>query len=369
MAMSGWRGAFAALAVVFAMSVACGRNNAHTSSGAAASGAAAPEPIAVTTAAVTAAEEPITIAATGTFTAAESSNVSPQVSGQVIATPVNVGDTVRTGDVIARLDDRDARARLAQATATLQQAQANAANAKAQRDRSASLVQTGDISAGDFQTLTTQAATANAQVAQDQAQVTVAQQQLNETVIRAPFRGHVSARPIAAGEYVTNASTIATIVRVQPIKLELQIAEADAAKIDLGNAVTAQVASHPDREFSGKVTAKNPALNPESRALTVVAEFRNDDLALSPGMFASAALHLPRTQQVLSVPKAAVFTPPGSPSAQVFVVQDGNARLRVVQAGQPRGDLVPIASGLEAGDRIITNNQDKLFDGQPVIAK
>jgi membrane fusion protein (multidrug efflux system) len=253
--------------------------------------------------------------------------------------------------------------------ATLQQAQATAANAKAQMDRSSSLVETGDISAGDFQTLMTQVATANAQVAQAQAQVTVAQQQLNETVIRAPFRGHVSARPVAAGEYVTTASTIATVVRIQPIKLELQIAEADAARIEIGTAVSAQVVSHPDREFTGKVTAKNPALSPESRALTVVAEFVNGDLALRPGMFASAAVHLTRTQQVLSVPKEAVFTPPGSPSAQVFIVQEGTARLRVVQAGQARGALVPVASGLEPHDQVITSNQDSLFDGQPVVTK
>src|SRR5262249_32538197 len=149
---------------------------------------------------VTVTQEPTTIPATGTFTAAESSQVSPLVPGQVVATPVNVGATVKAGDVIARLDDRDARARLAQETATLQQARATAANAKAQADRSASLVKTGDIAAGDFQTLTTQVATANAQVAQAEAQVTVAQQQVDETIVRAPFRGHVSARPVAAGQ-------------------------------------------------------------------------------------------------------------------------------------------------------------------------
>jgi RND family efflux transporter MFP subunit len=369
MAMSAWRGVLAALVISSATSVACGRGAARTADGAASSGAAAHEPIAVTMAPVTVAEEPITIAATGTFTAAESSQVSPQVSGLIMETPVNVGDTVKAGAVIARLDDRDVRARLAQATATLQQAQATATNAKAQMERSTALAQTGLISASDLQTVTTQLATANAQVAQAEAQVTVAQQQLNDTVVHAPFRGHVSARPVAAGEYVTTASTIATIVQIQPLKLELQVGEADAAKITIGTAVSARVVAHPDREFTGKVTAKNPALDPASRALTVVAEFPNDDLALSPGMFASAAVRLPATHQVISVPKEAVFTPPGSPSAQVFVVRENTARLRVVQAGPPRGALVPIASGLERGDQVITDNQDRLFDGQPVVAK
>lgn len=364
--MTKWCAWVTALAVTTLLA-ACNKGAATSDAKPAASAASAPA--AVTTAPVAVSEQPITIQATGSFTAAESSQVSPQVAGQIIATPVNVGDTVKAGDVIARLDDRDARARLAQAQATLQQAQATAANAKAQMDRSASLVKTGDISAGDFQTLTTQVATANAQVAQAQAQVTIAEQQLTETVIHAPFRGHVSARPVAAGEYVTTASSIATIVRIQPIKLELQVPEADAAKINLGMAVSAQVASYPNRQFVGKVTAKNPALNVESRAMTVVVEFPNADLMLNPGMFATAAVRLPQTQQVISVPRAAVFTPAGSPSPQVYIVQDGKARLRVVQAGQAQGDVIPVTSGLAAGDVVVTSAPDKLFDGQPVSVR
>jgi len=356
-----------ACAVAALLNAGC--QNKSAASGDASTASQASAPAAVTTAHVAVSERPVTIQATGSFAAAESSQVSPQVAGQIIATPVDVGDTVKAGDVIARLDDRDARARLAQAQATLQQAQATAANAKAQMDRSASLVKTGDISAGDFQTLTTQVATANAQVAQAQAQVTIAQQQLTETVIHAPFRGHVSARPVAAGEYVTTSSSIATIVRIQPIKLELQVAEADAAKIDLGMAVAAQVASYPGRQFVGKVIAKNPALNVESRALTVVVEFPNADLALNPGMFATAAVRLPQTERVISVPTAAVFTPAGSPSPQVYIVQDGKARLRVVQAGQPQGSVVPVTSGLQPGDVVVTSTPDKLFDGQPVTVR
>jgi membrane fusion protein (multidrug efflux system) len=363
-------GASRILVAVGLFMAGCGRQQAAAPAGTSAgSGTSAAAPATVTTAPVVVSQQPITIRATGSFTAAESSQVSPKVAGQIISTPVDVGATVKAGEVIGRLDDRDARARLAQAMATLQQAQATAANAKAQADRSAGLVATGDISAGDFQTLTTQVATANAQVAQSQAQVALAQQQLDETIVRAPFQGHVSARPVAAGEFVTTASSIATIVRIQPIKLELQVPEADAAKIKVGMAVSAQVASYPDREFVGKITAKNPALSPESRALTVVAEFRNDDLALSPGMFATAAVRLSETQQVIAVPNEAVFTPAGSPSPQVFVAQDGKARLRVIQAGPPQGNLITVTSGLQPGDVVITNHPEKLFDGQPITGQ
>lgn len=243
----------AALAAASLLTLACGTGKGNAADRAPSSSAAPSAPVAVISAPVHVAEEPVTIRATGSFTAAESSKVSPLVSGQVIATPVDVGATVKAGEVIARLDDRDARAKLVQAKATLQQAQATAANAKAQMQRSAGLVSTGDISAVDFETLTTQVETANAQIAQAQAQVTVAQQQVDETVIQAPFRGHVSARPVAAGEYVTTASSIATVVQIQPIKLELQIPEADAAQVNVGMAVSAQVASYPSGDFVGTI--------------------------------------------------------------------------------------------------------------------
>ena len=113
--------------------------------------------------------------------------------------------------------------------------------------------------------------------------MTLARQQVDETVIHAPFRGHVSARPVAAGEYVTTASSIATVVRIQPIKLELQVPEADAAQIRVGMTVAAHGASHADREFVGHITAKNPALSVESRAITVVAEFKNEARRSIPG--------------------------------------------------------------------------------------
>src|SRR5262245_54209543 len=144
--MSTWSAVLAALVSCWLTTIGCSKDKPSGSSGAAASAASSPAAVAVTTAPVKVAEEPVTIRATGSFTAAESSQVSPQVPGQVVATPVNVGDVVKAGDVIARLDDRDARVRLVQATATKQQAQATAANARAQAERAAKLVKTGDIS-------------------------------------------------------------------------------------------------------------------------------------------------------------------------------------------------------------------------------
>jgi membrane fusion protein, multidrug efflux system len=318
---------------------------------------------------VLASTESIAIRATGSFAAIDSADVSMQAAGRIVATPVDVGQRVNVGDVIARLDDRDARARLAEAMALLQQADASAMHAQAQASRSAGLLKTGDVSLSDFQTWETQAATTRAQVAQAKAQLTVAEQDLAETIIRAPFRGQISARPVSVGAYVTAGSPVATVVRSQPIRLELHVTEADAARIRVGMAVMATVVSYGDRTFAGRVIAKNPVLSVASRALSVIAEFENRDLALSPGMFATAALALPETAEVLSIPTSALFTPAGSSSPQVFVALDGKVRLRVVQVSAATHDIVRVVSGLDRGDVVVTSSPEALIDGQAIAVR
>jgi membrane fusion protein (multidrug efflux system) len=351
-----------------ALAGACGAG--HSDAGDAHSTASASAaPVEVAVAPVIASAEPVTIRATGSLVAVERADVSPQFAGRVVATPVDVGQLVSVGEVIARLDDRNARARVAGATAVLRQAEAAATLAQVQADRSARLLETGDVSRSDFQALETQSATTRAQVDQAKAQLAVADQDLAETIIRAPFRGLISARPVSVGTYVTTGSPVATIVRTQPIRLELQVAEADAARINVGMPVTANVVSHGDRAFTGRVLATNPALNVASRALSVIAEFENRDLALSPGMFATATLALPETTEVLSIPKDALFTPAGSPSPQVYVALNGKARLRVLQVGAATGDVVRVLSGLNRGDVVVTSTPDALIDGQAIAIR
>ena len=107
-------------------------------------------------------------------------------------------------------------------------------------------------------------------------------------LFRAPFAGQVTARPVAVGEYVSKSSKLVTVVRSNPLKLQLQMPEANASRIRLGLRVTAHVAAYPTQEFTGEVSAINPAISVESRALTVEVRFQNPDLRLQPGMFATS---------------------------------------------------------------------------------
>ena len=110
----------------------------------------------------------------------------------------------------------------------------------------------------------------------------MARKAIDDTVIHAPFAGYISARPVAVGQYVALTSKIATVLRITPIKLELQVPEVNAPQMKLNVGVEAIVPGYPGRVFQGRVTAINPAVDPSSRTITVIAEFANTDWRSSP---------------------------------------------------------------------------------------
>jgi multidrug efflux pump subunit AcrA (membrane-fusion protein) len=375
-------------------------------------------------------EVPAAFDETGTFVADETSDIAPPVAGRVVKTPVDVGAFVGAGQVICELDHRDAelklqqvRAQLAEATAGVKQAQvrigigtgdfdetkvpevaaarANYESAQAQvklaaadARRYASLVASGDVSQSAFDKATTQQETAEAQAnaAKQQyeaalngarqsyqmvssagasldavrAQVSQAEKGLADTYIKAPFAGYVSERPVSAGEYVALTNKIATVVRVRTLKLQLQTPEQRAAKAKVGMMVLAHVSAYPDREFEGKVSAINPAVDPNSRVFVLEARFANPDNSLRPGMFSTAKVVLPGGQDAVFVPRQAVVRDKTTDSNLVYVADGDQARMRVVMTGEAQGDAVRIASGLAGNEAVITSNVSQLFDGAAI---
>jgi RND family efflux transporter MFP subunit len=388
-------------------------------------------PVAVTTATAFTRDVPSYYQATGSLLAQETSDVASPTSGQVIATPVSVGAFVRQGQVIARLNDRDARLRLQQAQAGVNQAIAgvrqaearlglspggnfNASNipevraaaanyeqaqaqlrlAQANELRYRALVETGDVARSVYDQYRTQRDTAQAQanaarqqlevatntarqsnqaiqsaqaaVESARSQVAIAQKAVADAVIRAPYAGYVSNRPIAVGEYVTPASVVATVLRTNPIKLQLQVPESEVPFITPGMGVSLEVEAHRDKKFSGRVTDINPAIDPVSRAAIVEAEVENSDNSLRSGMFATARIIRAGGSRAVFVPKAAVVSDQNTQSYRVFVIQNAVAHLRVVQVGQDEGEAIQIITGVNADDVLATANLDKLYEGARV---
>ncbi len=371
---------------------------------------------------------------TGTFNPDETSDVAPLVAGRVVATPVDVGDFVKKGQVICELDHRDAELKLEQAKAQLDQAvfavrqaqsrigvtegaefdpnrvpevasaranyeaaQAQAKLAAADAKRYEALVATGDISKSTYDKARTQQETAEAQAnasrqqyeaAMNQArlnyrgiewsqaslegarsQLAQAEKGLADTTIRAPFDGYVSARPVAAGQYVALTNKIATIVQVRVLKLQLQTPEQRAGQTQIGMTVVARVAAFPGREFTGKVTAINPSVDPNSRVFVVEAHFENPHGQLRPGMFATARVLLPGGENAVFIPRQAVLRDKTTDSYQVFTIENGKAHLRVVVPGDVEGDSIRINSGLSGDDLVAVSNQSELFDGASVQSR
>jgi RND family efflux transporter MFP subunit len=199
-----------------------------------------------------------------------------------------------------------------------------------------------------------------------QAQLAQAEKALADTTIRAPFDGNITARPVAAGEYVALTNKIATIVRMGSLKLQLQTPEQRASRAKVGMPVTARVSAYPEREFSGKVTAINDSVDPSSRVFIVEARFENGKGELRPGMFATARVQLPGGETAVFVPKNAIWRDKTTDTNQIFVVENGKARLRVVVVGDSDGDQVRIASGLGGNEKVAVNHLNELFDGAAV---
>lgn len=211
--------------------------------------------------------------------------------------------------------------------------------------------------------------TAQAGVEAAKAQVAIAQKAINDTIIKAPFAGYISDRPVAVGEYVTPQSKIATLIKSNVLKLNLRLPEANAPIARQGVSVTASVAAFPKSEFTGTITAVNPALDPASRTITVEALIQNDGNRLKPGMFASAKIYEPGGGQGVFIPRAAVLKEGNETAARVYVVEGAVVHLRVAQVGELDGDWVRVLNGVAADEIVATSNLEELFDGAAIRKK
>ncbi|MGE3511619.1 MAG: efflux RND transporter periplasmic adaptor subunit [Vicinamibacterales bacterium] len=340
-------------------------------------------PVVVAVAEVRGADEPVTVEATGTFVAIEDSEVAPEASGRIVETLVDVGQSVRRGQPIARIEDASLRLRRDEARAAVARAEASVRLAESENQlaattarRYAALLASGHVSKTLADEAMTQAetsiqavATARATLAQTQAQLALAERAVADVVVTAPFDGAVSARHVSPGEYVQPSTPVVTLVKVDPLRLQLSIPAVQASQVHLGQRVDSTVDAYPGQTFSGAITAVNPVIAEESRSFLAEVSVPNPDRLLKPGMFAVAAIDQGRTTRSLLVPRDAVVEDINTNSWRVFVVDEQRrARLRVVQlAARQSDDVMRLRAGVEEGERVATSNLGSLYDTAPVV--
>jgi membrane fusion protein (multidrug efflux system) len=195
----------------------------------------------------------------------------------------------------------------------------------------------------------------------------LADRQLRDTEIRAPFDGIVEKRLVNLGELVKTQMPVMAIVRVDPLKVIAEIPEKMAPWIKEGQPVQLHVDAYPDRTFIGKVSRISPAVNTATRAFPFEALVPNQDAVLKPGTFSRVHIESGKVDTVTTLPYAVLQYRYGV--NRVYLVDGDKLTMRELKVGDRLGDRIEIVSGVKAGDRVAASDIDKLTDGLKVTAK
>ena len=279
---------------------------------------------------------------------------------------VREGESVKPGQVLARIDTQDAQARRDEKVADLEGGRAQLALAQKNRANNLALLQQHFISQNAFDSVQSSYQVSEARLKALEAQVALAKKALADTVITAPQAGIVSQRHAQPGEKLPVDGKILTLVDLAEMEVEAAVPAGDIPSIRVGQEVSFHVEGFGERDFIGHIDRINPATQTGSRSILVYATLPNRDGALRGGMFARGSVTLSRVAQALVVPITAVQEAAGK--AQVFAIVGGRLELRPVKLGLRNEDegLVQILAGLDPQARIVRANLGTLKPGAQV---
>lgn len=346
-----------------------------------------------------------TVEAVGSLDPNEEITVSNQVEGLVSKVFVDLGDSVKAGQVIAQLDTAELDLAVRQQTAALQQelarlgltetgadvddattslvrqADATFSESKLQLDRTRALVSQGLV---PRQQLDEQQARYNvaeavlnsarenvrnirATIVARRASLALAQKKLADAKITAPMSGFIKERLIAEGLYLKVNSPVVILVQNSPLKLRFDVPENALDSVRVNGPVQFQVDSFPNQKFNGKISRIAPSVDRQSRTMKVEAYVNNADGVLKPGVFARVKILTGQHDKALTVPSAAVFQFAGL--EKVFVIENGKIAERIVRSGTQTDTFVEIIEGVKEGDLVATSNLGSLQQGREVTTR
>jgi RND family efflux transporter MFP subunit len=321
----------------------------------------------------------MTISLPATTLAFAAANIYARANGYIETRKVDIGDHVKAGDLLAKITAPEQDHQVSQAEATLGQIQATLQQIKASRDlaqvtneRDSALVKKGWVTPqqGDTDRLTLDAQNAAVTVAQNnieaqQALVQVLRQQQAYQSVIAPFDGIVTQRSVDTGTLVQSGATLMfSLMRSDIIRTQVYVPQDAAFGVVPGVEAVIHVPELPDRAFQGKVTRSARALAPGTRTLLTEIDIPNPDGILSPGMYVTVELHIPRKNPSIVVPAdALVFNSDG---LQVAVADNGTAHFHKVTVARDFGTEVEVSDGIKPGDDLILKPSVTLADGSKV---
>jgi RND family efflux transporter MFP subunit len=326
----------------------------------------------VRVAAVRASDSKIRVTLPATTTAFEAANIFARTSGYIEKRYVDIGDRVKAGALLADITAPELDHQITQARATLAQTQASRELAEVTNTRDSRLVKQGwlTLQQGDNDRLTLQAqqaavGVAQSNVAAQEAQIRVLEQEKAYQRVVAPFDGVITQRNIDNGSLVQSGSTFMfTLMHPDVIRTQVFVPQDEAFGLAPGVDAVVRVPEIPDRNFPGKVTRIATALQPGSRTLLTEIDVPNPDGALNPGIYCTVELFIPRkTPSVIIPADAVVFDQNG---LHVAVAQNGTVHLQKITIARDFGTEVEVHDGVKAGDQVVLNPMVNLTEGSKV---
>ncbi len=288
------------------------------------------------------------VTATGTAAPKTDVTFSAEVPGRIEYLGAELGGRVKRGQVLARVDFRTLKAQKTQAEANYQLA-------KATQGRLANL--------GEKLVSRQKLDEVNSSLTGAEAQLAIASDSVNKSVLRSTINGIVSAKFVEKAEYVGPGAPMFRVVDYHTIILEAQLPETQVAMVTAGSKVAVSISALAE-EFEGTVDTVLPEADPVSRTFTVRVKVKNPDLRILVGMSATVKIEARVHEGVVVLPQDVVIEGKGIRS--VFVVKDGAAVRKNVRLGPIEGERVIILEGVEPGEEVIVLGHRDLIEGQPV---
>lgn len=359
-----------------------------------------------------------TVNLNGKIKAIQEINIIPKISGKVSGVYFDIGQSVKFGDVLFALEDKDIRSQLKQAQAgldiansglaratggasELQEIQLKAAmtsaeinynDAKQTFERTKQLFESGAVSKtaleqsesqfklaeqqynsakANFEITTTKTnpeniASSQAQVNQATATLELVKSQLDNTVVKSPINGVIATRSVDVSELVGSTSIAMSVIDLTSVLVDINATEDMVNKIKLGDKVEVKIKAAGDRQLIGEITNISPAADPKTQSYPVRIKIDNADGTLKGGMFAEVKLALDKASEALAVPISAVIDEGGK--KYVYVLKSDSAEKREVSTGLFDDSLIVISKGLSENEAVVIKGQELLLDGSKVTA-
>ena len=291
-------------------------------------------------------EVPQTATYTSTVQAYVKNNIAPQTAGRITKINAEIGDFVKKGQVLAEIDK-----------VQLQQAQLQLHNQEVELERLRALYNAGGLSKSDLEAVELSYNVTKTQV----------ENLLENTVLRSPIDGVVTARNYDVGDMYAMSAPLYTVEQIKPVKLLVAVSESDYTKVKKGDSVEISADAIPGKTFYGKIEKIYPTIDAATRTFNVEVVVANNYSTLRPGMFARVVVDFGSNNNVV-IPDVAVVKQQGSGERFVYVLnEDGTVTYTKVVLGRRMGTEYEVLEGLSDGAKIVTGGQIRLKDGIRVI--